>query len=779
MHPISAIVLASMIASAVTQAAPSRTVAVPFTEASIRIDGRLTESAWARAGRIPSFEHHMKSAEIRNQTEVFVLYDTSALYVAFKCRERNMDALKASVTGHDTNVWDDDAAEIFLDPKADRASFHQFIANTAGGKYDGLGNDSYGFNPKWDAKTQTHAGGWVLETRIPFGELGVSCPKPGDHWLGNFCRDEQPSKELSCWIATMGGFAAPGAFGEIVFGSLAEKVRRDVESLRAKIAGLSTSDEAVKGLLAAERLIPGTGEMSEDAYASAQASLSAVRSAIADLHLRTRRAAMGDPDYLVWETSPWKHYSPREDTSSIEKQTEQLDVLLLAGQTESRALMVTNLTDETMSARVLVGGMPTGAVEILLPVFVRSADGRRFPDALAPPDSIGRITIPAGETRQIWLNFRSEKAGKYEGTLTISPLTASKTDRRVKMVVEVVAPPGDLPKPVAFTWDFLGDAESRGLVDEYMRTMLDHGITTFWISGLRYMPRPKADDQGNLLEPMDWSRFREQVALKWKPGRKLYITTDVWEKANERPIYNGKFDSPGWRIVFKKVVAEMASVLREMGLSYDDYYVNPVDESIDERYVAIARLVKEVDPKIRIISDSVGSSLEEVKAADAVTDHWVPHFKAFRADGTRESIAYLKSNGKPLGFYFYSEGANEKAQDSYNHYLWKLWYAYSQGLDGLIGYWSATQHYGDPWNRHQTDAHYDPSLFYPGNGCVVSGRRWEAWRRGIEDFALLRLCESSGVDKAVISRAVESVLNAPTDPDAADRAREGLVRSLP
>lgn len=775
MSRVCAVFLLALSVSAAACSASARVVAVPFTDRSIRIDGRLTEAAWAKAGRIPSFEHYTRSAEIRNQTEVLLLYDRSALLIAYRCGESNMSALKADVTAHDGAVWDDDAADIFLDPKADRASFHQFIANTVGGRYDALGSDCYGFNPRWESKAQTGKDGWTLEVRIPFSEIGVACPAPGDLWLGNFCREEQPSKELSCWNATMSGFDAPGAFGEIVFGSLAEKARRDVGRLRPQLAAKGMESARLD---AASGLVPKVGEMSVEAYTEVQAALLAVEAALAGARIAARRAAMGNPDYLVWEISPWKHFSTGEDAAGVDRQTDRLDVLALVGQTESRALMVTNLTDETLSARLVLDGTPRGTVDILLPTFVRTADGRPFPDALVPPDPIGQIVVPSGETRQIWLNFRASRAGKHEGTLTISPLTGSKTDTQVKLSLEAVAPPGELPKPTAFTWDYLGDAEDRGLVDQYIRTMVDHGISVFWVSGLRYMPRPKADDQGSLQEPTDWSRFREQVKLKWKPGRKLYLSVDVWEKASERPLYNGKFDSPGWRIAFKTIIGEMVGVLGEMGLSCDDYWINPVDESIDERYLAIARLIKEVDPRIQIISDSIGASLDEVRAADEVTDHWVPHFRAFRADSSRESISYLKANGKPLGFYFYSEGANEKAQDPYNHYLWKLWYAWSLGLDGMIGYWTATQSYGDPWNRHQTDAHYDPSLFYPGNDCVVSGRRWEAWRRGIEDLALLRLCESAGVNGDVISRAVESVLGAPTDPDRAAMAREELIRGL-
>lgn len=763
-----------------------KVVAVPQTVGKIVIDGRLDEREWQKAARIRSFEHYMRKGELRNQTEVLLLYDSAALYVAYKCREADVPAVKANVTEHDGGVWNDDCVEIFLDPSSDRAGFLHFITNTVGTKYDALGKDSYGYNPSWEAKGQVGPDGWTVEIRLPFSELGVGAPGPGDSWLGNFCREEHPAGELSCWSPTMGSFDAPGAFGEIVFGSLAKKVRADIDRADRLLAGLEAAAgpehellvEARTSLAAARALLSKGSELSEKDYVGARAILERADRATGKLRAILRRAEMGNPDYLVWEICPWKHYSAEQDISGVSRDAERVEALTLAGQVESKALMLSNLTDETLSARLRVENLPADAVEILLPAFVRTADGRPFPDALIPSDPVGQLIVPPGETRQIWLNFRGAKAGNYEGTLTISPLTASKVDKQVKLSLEVVQPPMKLPRPLAFTWDYLGDAAALDLEHEYVGSMVEHGIMVFLVSGLRHMPRPRADDTGELLEPMDWSKFRRVVALKWRPGRKLYITMDVWEKRYERKIYNGKFNSPGWRAAFKKVIKEMATELRGLGLSYDDYMVNPVDESVDERYMVIARLVREADPNIRIVADTVGANLEQVKAADEVTDYWIPHFKAYLAEGCKEQIAYLKSTAKPLGFYYYSEGANEKAQYPYRHYLWKFWYAYSRGLDGIFGYWTATQHYGNPWNRHQTQALYDPSLFYYGNGCVVSGRRWEAWRRGIQDFALLRLCESIGVDGSLLSRAAKSVLDSPNDPDAAALARERLIRAL-
>lgn len=777
-------------ARASADVSPQRAVSVPKTASVITIDGKLDEAAWAKAGRISSFVEHKSAGPLSNQTEVLLLHDGKALYLAYKCAEKDMTRIKADTKEHDGSVWNDDCAEIFLDAKGDRAGIVHFILNTRGTKYDALGNDSYGYNPKWEGMAHVGTDGWTAEIRVPFSELGAPVPQPGDSWLGNFCREEQPAGEISCWSATYGSFDAPARFGEIVFGSLVVRARKDIARSEKALAEIEKSVASAKisapdvvyqastSLKAAKSLLGARGLLTEAQYLEIASLLAKSGTAQGKLGELVRRAEMGNPDYLVWETTPWRHFSAKEDCSSIRQDTASVRALVLAGQTESKALMVSNLTDETLSARLLLSGFPNESVEILIPTFVRSADGSEFPDALVPLDPIGQLIVPPGDTRQIWINFRCATPGKFEGTITINPLTASKTDKQVKLAVEVVRPPKPLTEPLAFTWDYLGDAAHRGLEKEYVRTMADHGIRVFMISGLHDMPRPKADDDGNLLEPMDWGKFESQVKLKWMPGRKLYITLDVWEKADERRIYNGKFDSPGWRIAFKKVITEMVSALKKLGLSYDDFMVNPVDECIDERYIAIARLVKEVDPKIKLVEDTIGANLDQVKEANKYTDYWTPHFKAFQAESAKPSIDYLKSTGKTLGFYFYSEGANEKAQDSYRHYLWAFWYAYSQGLNGIFGYWTATQHYGDPWNRHQTTALYDPSLFYYGNGCVISGRRWEAWRRGIEDLALLRLCESAGVDKAVISWAVKSVLDAPNDPTAADKARQRLIRSF-
>ncbi|HET6455395.1 MAG TPA: carbohydrate-binding family 9-like protein, partial [Armatimonadota bacterium] len=108
----------------------AKVVTVPKTQSRINIDGRLSEVAWKTAGMIPEFQEYRGSAALRNQTQVRLLYDDQALYIAYRCKEADISRIRAQVTDHDGSVWDDDCAEFFLDVKADRASFAQFILNT-------------------------------------------------------------------------------------------------------------------------------------------------------------------------------------------------------------------------------------------------------------------------------------------------------------------------------------------------------------------------------------------------------------------------------------------------------------------------------------------------------------------------------------------------------------------------------------------------------------------------------------------------------------------------
>lgn len=188
---------------------------IPFTKNPPRLDGNLSDEAWKTASKTKLSGVNNKTIE--NQTEVFALYDSENLYIAFKCHEKNMKQLKAKwcvAEAHDNEIWQDDCVEIFLNPMAGGNFYNHIIINSAGLVYDAAQRDA-----SWESELKCaiskQSDFWIVEASIPFRSLGYS-PKGGERWLGNFGREEKPSDELSSLFPT-DAFSDVKSFGEIRF----------------------------------------------------------------------------------------------------------------------------------------------------------------------------------------------------------------------------------------------------------------------------------------------------------------------------------------------------------------------------------------------------------------------------------------------------------------------------------------------------------------------------------------------------------------------------------
>lgn len=223
-------ILASYIAqhSALAGDVPPPLVTAPRA-ARISIDGRLDEPAWASAARVPILSEVKSSFPHRQQAAAAVCWDDHNLYLGLTS-QRQPGALKADADARDGRVWEDDAFEVFLSPGEEpREDFVHLIINSAGALFDSTGPD-----PSFDADLQIATGwddaSWTAEVAVPFAELGVAAPLPGEVWRANFCRDwpqAPPAKPIyTAWAHIGGGFGDhPERFGRLTFGATAEGAR--------------------------------------------------------------------------------------------------------------------------------------------------------------------------------------------------------------------------------------------------------------------------------------------------------------------------------------------------------------------------------------------------------------------------------------------------------------------------------------------------------------------------------------------------------------------------
>ena len=158
---------------------------------AIQVDGVLTEEAWASAPAYTRFiqKEPVEGAPASQQTEVRVVHDGDALYVAARLSDSAPDSIVARLARRDDKV-EADLFGLYLDPYHDRRSGYYFMVNAAGTLYDGtLFNDDKDDNKwdaVWDARARRDAGGWTVEMRIPLSQLRFH--RDPSTWGINFVR---------------------------------------------------------------------------------------------------------------------------------------------------------------------------------------------------------------------------------------------------------------------------------------------------------------------------------------------------------------------------------------------------------------------------------------------------------------------------------------------------------------------------------------------------------------------------------------------------------------
>jgi hypothetical protein len=158
--------------------AGSRSVAaVAATEATaIRLDGDLTDAAWASAPIIGDFvqrdPNEGKAPSFR--TEARVVYDHAALFVAVRAYDPDPSKIVGLLTRRDTDS-PSDWVGIVVDSYHDRRTAYEFDVNAAGVKADKYRfndtNEDSSWDAVWDVRVSRDEQGWTAQFRIPFSQL--------------------------------------------------------------------------------------------------------------------------------------------------------------------------------------------------------------------------------------------------------------------------------------------------------------------------------------------------------------------------------------------------------------------------------------------------------------------------------------------------------------------------------------------------------------------------------------------------------------------------------
>ena len=174
------------------------------TDEKIIIDGIINDPAWKKAPIATEFVEFQpnigKKETDANKTEVRILYDNDAIYVAGFCHESSKDSISTELVGRDV-IGSNDFVGVLFDTYHDEINGFGYYVTPLGEQYDAK-YSSNGEDGSWNSVYYSEAkivdSGWTFEMRIPYSAIRFGNKSPQD-WGINITRSRKKSGQQSMW----------------------------------------------------------------------------------------------------------------------------------------------------------------------------------------------------------------------------------------------------------------------------------------------------------------------------------------------------------------------------------------------------------------------------------------------------------------------------------------------------------------------------------------------------------------------------------------------------
>jgi hypothetical protein len=184
---------------------PKKTLVTQPTKEKIIIDGKFDETVWATA-KVASdfvmiFPDNGKEIEPEQRTEVRVVYDNEAIYVAAKLYDNEAKKISKELARRDV-FGTSDHFGLQINGYNDGQQEFRFFVSAADVQIDVFYTESngedYSWNAIWDSKAVLNDEGWCVEMKIPYAALRFST-EPKQTWGINFYREIKRTNSKYTW----------------------------------------------------------------------------------------------------------------------------------------------------------------------------------------------------------------------------------------------------------------------------------------------------------------------------------------------------------------------------------------------------------------------------------------------------------------------------------------------------------------------------------------------------------------------------------------------------
>jgi hypothetical protein len=409
---------------------------------------------------------------------------------------------------------------------------------------------------------------------------------------------------------------------------------------------------------------------------------------------------------------------------------------------ESACVGILNLSNTEQAFDISVEGEPQAVSGVGLRKVgkILAADGSQVYDPLLPLDNGHGFTAASREAAYLWIqaDFRQIPPGQHDLRIMVRD-----RDHRVinaiplKLHISDISLPANL-KPKAINWGYTTDLPIWKDPKKALADLVDHGINVFVIHPARIpMPTLTGDWQANIA-----SKLSSDITLYH--GKGLIVLYLGWGPGQGPAWLNplAKQDIPRQKAALQGWLRQLRSFLKGLGLEPKDWALYPVDEPQSQRlpYLGeLAKWIKEAAPDVQIYANPLATATYKTTSADLVKlspsiDFWQPEL-GFATGPGAPFFAILSRLGRP--WWTYAGGPSPaKSGSPWNDYRLLSWRAWAAGAKG-VGFWSYSDTSGTSAWDDLDGRRPDFAVVYEGKDGPISSRRWEAFRKGIEDFQLL------------------------------------------
>lgn len=790
----------------------------PRATAAPVIDGRLDDACWQSGPQIERFVSVDSAEDAREQTSVYLRFDSKTLYIAFRCVEPEVSKLK---TSDSENIWLNDSVEVLIDPDRSRSVYYHLILDAAGRKFQERGEDSTAgldrqWADPWDGAVYIGEGQWTAEIAIPAGSIGLKA-KDGASIRANFGRSEWGLPEVTSWSVTPGGFHQPLCFSNIILGEtkgalsadlslpagvtagksratvkLANSGRPVQSSVETRIYPVKSRGRSVsipvdrKAEVTVPVEFPQARRYSLDVLVNGKPA-SSYSLLVPPSPLKTPGGVLASPEWgAVWEASATFKVMPDQQAPAGKRKS----VKVSAAKNEHEPFQIVlhpRAGLKGLNARVSdlkgPGTLPSASVKVNLvetvPVTIPTSPDCEIGDYPDPLPPFRPTDIPSGRNTSLWFTVyvpADAKAGDYKGVVTLTAEGIEPVRIPIELHVWDFALPELSRLRTAYGHDPAGLCAWHGAKDPADRSKVAELLNENFIAHRMspYSPMAMWDVKMEVVDgklKIDWTEF-DKAASKFLPRMNSFNYSFSWMS----DFLGARQGTPEYRELKGQYLKALAAHLREKGWA-DKGYCYIWDEPEPNMYAHISDEAKMWhDAGLTVLLTE-----QPEKELDEAVDIWVPILPNYAEGPAKERQA-----GGDEVWWYVCCGPHHPFPNNFIDYPavdhrilhWMNW---KYGVTGVL-YWSTMYWNDNPWttpmsytpDRTGKWGNGDGHLLYPAvkevsKTPVVAGPvdsiRWEMIREGIEDYDYLWM----------LNDAIRKAEGDPKKADAVSAGKEALA----